>query len=173
MMRLLLILLTSFVFSSLFAQTMDNRGYVVQKGELSPKFEIELLSGDTLSNQSLLGQVVVLQFTASWCSVCRKEMPHLESEVWQKFKDDAFLLVGIDLKEDEATTLEFAAKMGVTYPMASDLEGRLFSLFAGPKQGVTRNIVINKKGEIVFLTRLYDRVEFEQMIEIIAQELEK
>ena len=100
-------------------------------------------------------------------------MPHLESEVWQKFKDDAFLLVGIDLKEDEATTLEFAAKMGVTYPMASDLEGRLFSLFAGPKQGVTRNIVINKKGEIVFLTRLYDRVEFEQMIEIIAQELEK
>ena len=158
---------------ALFAQTMDNRGYIVQKGELSPKFEIELLSGDTLSNQSLLGKVVVLQFTASWCSVCRKEMPHLESEVWQKFKDDAFLLVGIDLKEDEATTLEFAAKMGVTYPMASDLEGRLFSLFAGPKQGVTRNIVINKKGEIVFLTRLYDRAEFEQMIEIIAQELEK
>jgi hypothetical protein len=49
----------------------------------------------------------------------------------------------------------------------------LFSLFAGPKQGVTRNIVIDKKGEIIFLTRLYDRAEFEQMIEIIAQELEK
>ena len=79
MMRLLLILLTSFVFSSLFAQTMDNRGYIVKKGELSPKFEIELLSGDILRIQSVLGQVVVCQFTASWCSVCLKEMTHLES----------------------------------------------------------------------------------------------
>ena len=57
--------------------------------------------------------------------------------------------------------------------MASDLDGRLFDLFAGPKQGVTRNIVLDKKGEIIFLTRLYERAEFEEMILVIDQELKK
>ena len=68
---------------------------------------------------------------------------------------------------------EFAEAMGVTYPMASDLDSRLFDLFAGPKQGVTRNIVLDKKGEIIFLTRLYERSEFEEMILVIDQELKK
>jgi len=44
----------------------------------------------------------MLQFTASWCSVCRKEMPHIENEIWQKHKSDSnFALYGIDLKEDK------------------------------------------------------------------------
>ena len=56
--------------------------------------------------------------------------------------------------------------------MASDLDSRLFDLFAGPKQGVTRNIVWIKR-EIIFLTRLYERAEFEEMILVIDQELKK
>jgi len=57
--------------------------------------------------------------------------------------------------------------------MASDLDGTLFELFAGPKQGVTRNIVLDKNGEIIFLTRLYEREEFEDMIVVIDEELKK
>ncbi|GIR12849.1 MAG: hypothetical protein CM15mP23_14240 [Cryomorphaceae bacterium] len=52
--------------------------------------------------------------------------------------------------------------MGVTYPMASDLDSRLFDLFAGPKQGVTRNIVLDKKGEIIFLTRLMNELNLKK-----------
>ena len=59
---------------------------------------------------------------------------HLEDEVWQRFKDDDFILIGLDLREDETTVKEFADAMGVTYPMASDLDGRLFDLFAGPNK---------------------------------------
>ena len=155
------------------AQQMDDRGYIVQLGQQAPEFEFKLLSGDTINNDVLKGKVVVLQFTGSWCSVCRKEMPHLEDEVWQRFKDDDFILIGLDLREDEAKAKEFANAMGVTYPMASDLDSRLFDLFAGPKQGVTRNIVLDKKGEIIFLTRLYERSEFEEMISVIDLELKK
>ena len=158
---------------SVSAQEMDDRGYIVKLGQQAPEFEFKLLSGDIINNDILKGKVVVLQFTGSWCSVCRKEMPHLEYEVWQRFKDDDFILIGLDLREDEATAKEFANTMGVTYPMASDLDSRLFDLFAGPKQGVTRNIVIDKKGEIIFLTRLYERAEFEEMILVIDRELNK
>lgn len=159
--------------SFLYSQNMDTRGYLVKQGQLAPDFEFELLSGELVNNKSLLGKTVVLQFTASWCSVCRKEMPQLEVEVWQRFKKEDFILIGIDLKEDISTTKDFAEKMAVTYPMASDLSGDIFALFAGPKQGVTRNIVLNDKGEIIFLTRLYQRDEFEEMIHIIDQELKK
>jgi peroxiredoxin len=166
MRKISLLLLTLLSFQT-FAQNMDERGYIVSKGEKTPSFELQLLSGETITNEMLLGKVVVLQFTASWCSVCRKEMPHLESDVWQQFKEDDFLLVGIDLKEDEATTRAFIKTIGTTYPIALDLDGSLFALFAGPKQGVTRNIVIDKKGIISYLTRLYEREEFEEMITVI------
>jgi peroxiredoxin len=172
MRKISLLLLTLLSFQT-FAQNMDDRGYIVSKGEKTPSFELQLLSGETITNEMLLGKVVVLQFTASWCSVCRKEMPHLESDVWQQFKEDDFLLVGIDLKEDEATTRAFIKTIGTTYPIALDLDGSLFALFAGPKQGVTRNIVIDKKGIISYLTRLYEREEFEEMITVIETELEK
>jgi peroxiredoxin len=173
MIKNFIVLLFLAIPSLLYSQNMDSRGYLVKQGEMAPDFEFELLSGELVNNKSLLGKTAVLQFTASWCSVCRKEMPQLELEVWQKFKNEDFILIGIDLKEDVSTTKDFAQKMGVTYPMASDLSGDIFALFAGPKEGVTRNIVLNDKGEIIFLTRLFELNEFEEMIYIIDQELKK
>lgn len=172
-MKKVLLFLSALFCYTVFAQKVDKRGYIVEVGQQAPEFEFKLLSGDIINNDFLKGKVTVLQFTGSWCSVCRKEMPHLEDEVWQRFKDDDFILIGLDLREDETTAKEFADAMGVTYPMASDLDSRLFDLFAGPKQGVTRNIVLDKKGKIIFLTRLYERAEFEEMILVIDQELKK
>ncbi len=172
-MRKIISLILVAISINLTAQEVDDRGYVVRVGQQAPQFEFHLLTGDTITNDVLKGKVVVLQFTASWCGVCRKEMPALEFEVWRRFNDKDFLLIGLDLKEDELTAKQFAENMGVTYPMACDLDGKLFELFAGPKQGVTRNIVLNKNGEIVFLTRLYERDEFEQMILVIDEELKK
>ena len=142
-------------------------------GEQSPPFSFSLLDGTPISNETLKGKVVVLQFTASWCSVCRKEMPHLEKEVWQRFKNDDFILIGIDLKETPEKVKRFIEKMKVTYPIGIDVDGSNFESFTLPKAGVTRNIVLDKKGKIIFLSRLYEVKEFKHMIEIIDIELKK
>ena len=63
--------------NSSMAQT-ENRGFIVNVGDTMPDFVLNDLDGQVHTNESLLGQVYVLQFTASWCSVCRAEMPHLE-----------------------------------------------------------------------------------------------
>ena len=61
----------------------------------------------------------------------------------------------------------FIDKIGVTYPIAYDPDGKIFSDFTIEGAGVTRNIVVNKKGEIVYLTRLYEEKEFNSMIKKI------
>jgi len=169
-----LIILALFISAQLCAAQKDStRGYRVKVGEQSPKLNFNLLDGTPITNENLKGKVVVLQFTASWCSVCIKEMPHLEAEVWQQFKNEDFILIGIDLKEDRQKVDRFIDKMKVTYPFTIDTDGSLFESFTLPKAGVTRNIVLDKKGEIIFLSRLYDKKEFSEMVQLIDSELKK
>ncbi len=147
----------------------DERGYIVQVGDASPDFNLQMVDGSVLSKKDLRGKVAVLQFTASWCSVCRTEMPHLEKDVWQKFKDKDFMLIGVDRDEPLDVVKKFAAEMQVTYSMALDPGADIFEKFADRNAGVTRNVVIDQKGKIVFLTRLFDEKEFKAMIAKIEE----
>ncbi len=162
-------IITSSFTSCDSGKTYIDRGYIVKVGDTAPEFTMQLTNGKTVSLSSLRGKVVVLQFTASWCSVCRKEMPHLEKEVWLPNKDKDFILIGVDYDEPMEKVIAFADVMKITYPMALDPDAKIFSLFAHKKSGVTRNVVINQTGKIVFLTRLYEREEFEDMKEMIEE----
>lgn len=145
------------------AQQMKDRGYIVKVGELAPNITLHLTSGKTVQLKDLRGKVVVLQFTASWCSVCRKEMPHLEKEIWKPNKNKNFLLIAVDRDEPLATVKKFKKDMHMTYPFALDPGADLFAKFALKQAGVTRNVVIDQTGHIAFLTRLYDTNEFSAM----------
>ncbi len=150
----------------------DNRQYIVNVGDVAPDFEMQMPDGEVVKLSSLRGKLVMLQFTASWCGVCRKEMPHIEKEIWQKHRDNPnFALYGVDLKESADVVLEFQKKMEVTYPIGLDLEGEIFYKYAEQKAGVTRNIIINPEGKIIMLTRLFDEKEFAEMVNLIDKEL--
>jgi peroxiredoxin len=94
-------------------------------------------------------------------------MPHLEKDVWQKYKDKGVLLSGVDRDEPLETVIEFQKKIGTTYPLALDPGADIFGLFANKKAGVTRNVVIDKTGKIVFLTRLFEEKEYQEMLRVI------
>ena len=145
----------------------DERGYLVNVGEMAPDFTMQYTSGKKVKLSELRGQVVVLQFTASWCSVCRKEMPHLEKDVWQAFKDEGVVIIGVDRDEPLETVLNFQKEIGTTYPLALDPDANIFGLFADKNAGVTRNVVIDQHGKIVFLTRLFKEKEYQEMLEKI------
>tara|TARA_B100000886_G_scaffold326626_1_gene273309 strand:+ start:4171 stop:4689 length:519 start_codon:yes stop_codon:yes gene_type:complete len=172
-MKNILFLATIFAFSIACGTNEDNRGYRVKVGDRSPDFSMELLDRTTITNESMLGKVSVIQFTASWCGICRKEMPHLETQVWQEFKDEDFILLGVNLKESKEKTATFIEEMQVTYPIALDTNGQVFEQFTLPKAGVTRNIVMDRNGKIILLTRLFDKVEFHEIIEVIRKELKQ
>jgi len=148
----------------------DERGYIVRVGDMAPDFAFTTITGETHKLSDFRGRVVMLQFTASWCSVCRKEMPFIESEIWQKHKDNAnFALFGIDRDEPLETVVAFGKQTGITYPLALDPGADIFALFAERQAGITRNVIVDREGRIVMLTRLYDEAEFAAMCQLIDQ----
>ena len=71
--------------------SQENRGYIVNIGDKSPEFSL---------NEKILeqnkGKVIMLQFTASWCSVCIREMPYIENEIWLEHKENEdFVLIAL------------------------------------------------------------------------------
>ena len=169
-----LILFSLFFATSAYSQTFQKEipadyGYIVKLGQTVPDFDLVLPNGTTTSMKALRGKVVMLQFTASWCGICRKEMPHIEKDIWQKHKNNPdFALYGIDLKEPAEKVIELQKQTGVTYPLALDFDGSIFYAFAEQGAGVTRNVIINKEGKIVFMTRLFKEEEFEEMKRVIG-----
>ena len=150
----------------------DSVGYIVRLGEVAPDFEMELTDGQKVKLSDLRGKVVMLQFTASWCGVCRKEMPFIEKDIWQKHKDNAqFAIYGIDRDEPLETVKAFAEKTGVTYPLGLDPGADIFAKYADRKAGITRNVLIDKEGKIVMLTRLYNEEEFASLCKKIDEML--
>ena len=145
-------------------------GYIVKIGQQVPDFDLTTTDGKTIRTADLKGKVVMLQFTASWCSVCRKEMPHIEADIWQKHKNNKnFALYGIDLDEPKDIVEKFARQIPVTYPLVLDPKGGIFYQFAEKGAGVTRNVIIDKTGKIVYMTRLYKEEEFAEMKSVIAE----
>ncbi len=176
-LRHFLVIVLFFSGLTLLAQTLDSRGYIVKVGDQVPEFTIKYTDGKILSINDLKGKVVMLQFTASWCGVCRKEMPFIESDIWKVYKDKGLVLIGIDRGEPIEKVKEFAKTMKISYPLALDEDSGIFTKFAEKSAGVTRNIIIDRTGKIVFLTRLYDTVEFEALKkkigELLSADLQK
>ena len=145
--------------------TPDSTGYIIRVGQTVPDIKWTQTDGKTVSIKDLRGKVVMLQFTASWCGVCRREMPFIERDIWQKHKDNKdFYLVGIDRDEPKATVEAFAKQTGVTYPLALDPGADLFAKFALRESGITRNVLVDRDGKIVMTTRLYNEKEFQKLV---------
>lgn len=148
--------------------------YLVKVGDVAPDFALPMTDGSTFKLSDHRGKVVMLQFTASWCGVCRKEMPHIESQIWQRHKENAdFVLVGVDREETKEVVDAYTQKVGTTYPMALDTAANVFASYALRQSGITRNVLINRDGTIVKLTRLYNEDEFSSLVQSIDSLLAK
>jgi peroxiredoxin len=155
------------------AQESSNNGFLISIGETAPDFSAELSNGTTFRLSENHGKIVMLQFTASWCSVCRKEMPFIEKDIWKKLKGEKFVLIGVDRDEPLEIVLKFQEQMKITYPLALDPDANIFGLYAEKPSGITRNVIIDENGKIIYLTRLFKIEEFNEMAEVIFDAVAK
>ncbi|MHC4945128.1 MAG: TlpA family protein disulfide reductase [Planctomycetota bacterium] len=139
-------------------------------GQIVPEFSLTTLDGRIISPEKMKGKVLLLNFFATWCPPCNKEMPHLEKEVWQRFKDEAFMLVAVGREHNEEELAVFKKEKEVSFPFAPDPERMVYSKFA--TQFIPRNVVIDREGRIIFQSKGFNEEEFEEMIELIDQTIE-
>lgn len=143
--------------------------FTAKIGDIVPDFTLTLSNGKKVSSKEWRGKVVMLQFTASWCGICRKEIPFIQRDIWAKYRrNDDFLLFGVDRDEPVEKVKQYQKEMNISYPLAVDQDADVFGLFADKRAGVTRNVVIDRKGKIVFMTRLFKENEFKEMVKIIS-----
>jgi cytochrome c biogenesis protein CcmG, thiol:disulfide interchange protein DsbE len=115
-------------------------------GEPAPVFTLPRLGADgTVSLASLRGQVVVLNFWASWCLACREEHPDLLA-AWERYRERGVVLIGIDFEDTEAAALAYAEEMGGDWPLVTDPGSR--TAIAYGVFGVPETFVIAPNGTV-------------------------
>ncbi|HYG57970.1 MAG TPA: redoxin domain-containing protein [Symbiobacteriaceae bacterium] len=89
-------------------------------GEAAPDFALQALDGTQVRLADLKGKPVVINFWASWCSPCRKEMPDFEV-MYQQYREQGLVVLGINVGEPRVTVADFRQQVGVTFPILTDV----------------------------------------------------
>jgi cytochrome c biogenesis protein CcmG/thiol:disulfide interchange protein DsbE len=131
---------------------------------LAPDFELEQLSGEGgLTLSSLRGQVVVLNFWASWCSPCKEEAPVLQSG-WERYRDEGVVFLGVDANDLSGDAREFIEEYGITYPNVHDGEGATLGRFGIP--ALPETMFIDRDGRVAaYVAGPVDAESLEQSID--------
>jgi cytochrome c biogenesis protein CcmG, thiol:disulfide interchange protein DsbE len=112
----------------------------------APAFKLPRLLGQgRLSDVDLDGSPYVLNFWATWCDPCRKEMPAFE-KVWQEYKSRDVTVVGVNINDDLDAARDFARKLGVTYPLVVDENDELATELG--VKGLPQTFFVDAQGEI-------------------------
>ena len=114
-------------------------------GGPAPNFTLTLFDGGQLSLSELRGQVVVINFWASWCPPCRDEAPVLE-RAWRSYHDRGVTFVGVDYMDTEPAARAYIEEFGITYPNGPDLGSRIARDYR--IKGVPETFFITPQGEI-------------------------
>jgi len=120
-----------------------------QKGPLSagtaPDFTLTSFGGETIKLSELRGQVVVINFWASWCPPCRDEAAYLE-QTWRKYRDQDVVFIGVDYADTEVEALAYIKEFNITYFNGPDIATRLAQAYN--IQGVPETFFVARDGTL-------------------------
>ena len=120
----------------------------VGAGQLAPTFTLVSFDGATYDLAQLRGQVVLVNFWASWCIPCEDEAPLLEN-AWRRYQDGGVVFIGVDYVDTETEAKAFMARYGVSYPNGADLGTAISQAYR--IKGVPETYVIDKTGTLAFV----------------------
>ena len=115
-------------------------------GKQFPDYEIQLFNGNKLSISNLKGNVILINFWASWCSPCKEEFPALEAS-WLKHKDKQVVFLGINVLDERNHAKQYLQTYKSNYPNGVDSDGSI-AVDLGVA-GVPETFFINEKGIII------------------------
>jgi peroxiredoxin len=143
---LIALLLAAFSVSAVTASAGELRP--VKNPAPASAFMLRDLNGKLVSLSDFEGKVVLLNFWATWCSSCRKEMPAME-QLYQTYSTKGLAIVGVSVDQASPGDVSaFAEKLKITFPILHDRDSIISRLYSNP--GVPSSYLIDRQGRIVY-----------------------
>jgi len=129
--------------AAIFISGCEQPPKVAEIGKRAPDFSLVDRKGKTWTVSELKGQVIFINFWATWCPPCREEMPSMQ-RLYTMMPKDTFKMLAVLNRDDPSQAEIFAAKLGITIPILDDQKDQV-----GPKYGLTgvpETFIVDKQG---------------------------
>ncbi|MEE8045656.1 MAG: TlpA disulfide reductase family protein [Dehalococcoidia bacterium] len=144
--------------------------FAVGLREEAPDFTLKSLEGSNLRLEEYRGQVVLINFWASWCGPCRQEMPVLD-RLHHRYEDTGFAVLGINVEGDSGSAQEIVDKTNVTFPILLDDGQKVSELYS--LEAMPSTVVVDRDGVIRYIHRGYkpgDEVKYVEVVKELIRE---
>jgi peroxiredoxin len=155
------------LIQSVYSQSDKDTANLLKVGDDMPEFSLTTLDGRTISSDDLYGKVVLINFFASWSPPSMLQLPVIESEIYDKYKDDEnFEVVVINREEGPEEVKKFMEKRNLTMPVYLDGKNEVYSQFA--IRFLPRNYLFDRESRLILQSMGYKKKEFE----VLQKEIE-
>jgi peroxiredoxin len=121
-------------------------------GQAAPDFALKSNSGDNVRLSEYRGDVVMVNFWATWCGPCRQEMPLLD-ELYSRYERVGFSLLGVNIDDDSRKAMNMVSELGVSFPVLFDARKEVSKLYKVEAMPVT--VLIDREGTIRYVHHGY------------------
>ncbi|MFC4076563.1 thiol-disulfide oxidoreductase ResA [Salinithrix halophila] len=144
--RTLMLTMVVLIGAALYQAFYEEKELGPEVGEQAPDFALKTLEGEELKLSDLRGKTVLVNFWATWCKPCRKEMPAIQN-VSDKYKEKGFQVVGVNIAETKVSVSGFARQLELDFPILLDSDRRVTKLYrVGP---IPFSVFIDKNGKVI------------------------
>ena len=144
--------------------------FAADAGGPAPSFTLAALTGQQAALSQYKGQVVMVNFWATWCGPCQQEMPLLD-QMYKKYKPAGFTLIGVNVDKEAPAVRELMARKPVSFPVLLDPANQVSKAYHVDE--MPSSVLIDRKGEIRYIHRGYrpgDENEYQDRIRHLIRE---
>ena len=169
-MKRFLVSIVLFLSLCAIASAQADQTTLTKVGDKAPAFSCKTTDGQAFDLAKQKGRIVLINFFATWCGPCNSELPVLQKNIWEKYKNNkSFSLIILGREHNTQEVSDFVKTKGFTMPFAPDPGREIFKLYA--TQSIPRNVIVGKDGKIIFQSIGYSPEEFKKIEEVLAKEL--
>ena len=124
----------------------------VDENEVVPDFTLKTMQGDNLRLEELRGQVVLINFWASWCGPCRQEMPILQ-KIHNRYETMGFTVLGVNVDENTVKAFKIASRTALDFPLLLDTSQKVSEQFG--VDAMPFSVLVDRNGVVEYIHRGY------------------
>jgi peroxiredoxin len=155
---------------ALAAVMLAAAAFAADTGGPAPAFTLTTLGGEQAALSQYKGQVVLVNFWATWCGPCQQEMPLLD-QMYKKYKPAGFTLLGVNVDKDAPAVRELLTRKPVSFPVLLDPKNQVSQAYH--VDDMPSSVIIDRKGEVRYVHRGYkpgDENEYQDRIRQLIRE---